>query len=379
MEEIFKKILLYFFMLPKKQLILLALLAFTGTRLMSQSFPLQPGFDKAEYTEMLKITGRQRDTPWTHVNTPLPNRFHLAYRSDVVGLDNRWDLWMLKDSIAVISIRGTTAKTISWLANFYSAMVPASGKIQLSDSFSFRYHLADHPKAAVHIGWLIGTAFLSRDILPKIDSLYKTGIRNMIIMGHSQGGAIAYLLSSYIANLQQTHQVPADIRFKTYCSAAPKPGNLYFAYEYEKRMSDGWGFNVVNSADWVPQTPLSVQAITDFNTTNPFANAGSLISKQPFPKNLAMKYAFNKLNNASKTANRRYERYLGRTVSAYIKKSLPGFQEPEYTKSFDYVRVGPTVVLLADDDYYRQYPDNPKKVFIHHLIDAYLFLTNKLP
>ncbi|HPN72156.1 MAG TPA: hypothetical protein PLZ32_21680, partial [Saprospiraceae bacterium] len=76
--------------------------------------------------------------------------------------------------------------------------------------------------------------------MPKIDSLYKTGTKEFLIMGHSQGGAIAYLMTSYLYNLQQLGQLPIDIKFKTYCSAAPKPGNLYYAYEYEAMTQGGW-------------------------------------------------------------------------------------------------------------------------------------------
>ena len=349
-----------------------------SNKMEAQIVHLKPGFDKSEYIELLKITAHQLDTPWTNTTVSLPEKSKMVYRSKIVGLDNRWDLWMQEDSIAVISIRGTTKSQSSWMENFYAAMVPAAGTIQMSDQFQFNYHLADNPKASVHIGWLIGTAFLSQDILLKIDSLYHQGIKQMIILGHSQGGAIAYLLSSHIAQLQKTHQIPSDIRFKTYCSAAPRPGNLFYAYEYEKMLSDGWGYNVVNTADWVVQSPLSIQALTDFNTTNPFTNASKTISKQPFPKNWALQYAFNKMNNVSKRGNRRYEKYLGNTVGKMIQKLLPGYIAPEYVKTFDYVRVGPTIVLLADENYFKLYPDNPDKIFVHHFIGPYLYLANQL-
>lgn len=339
---------------------------------------LRPGFDKQEYLELLKITARQGDSPWTKITTPASEKCKLVYRSPTMGLDNRWDLWKANNGIAIISIRGTTLNTISWVENFYAAMVQATGSIRISNTDTFNYQLAKNPRAAIHTGWLIGMAFLSKDILPKIDSLYKTGCKNMIILGHSQGGGIAYLLSAHLANLQERKLIPADIQFKTYCSAAPKPGNLFFAYEYERRMMDGWGFNVVNSADWVPETPLSVQALSDFNQTNPFTNAKPLISKQPFPKNIAFKYAYNQLNNASKKANRRYEKYLGKTVAGIVSKSLPGFEAPNYAEGFNYVRVGPTIVLLANEAYYQSFPDNPEKIFIHHFIEPYWYLANQL-
>lgn len=344
-----------------------------------QNRSLRPGFDKQEYLELLKITARQGDSPWTKISIPASEKSKLVYRSATMGLDNRWDLWMANNGIAIISIRGTTLNTISWLENFYAAMVPATGRIRISNTDSFAYQLAKNPRAAIHTGWLIGMAFLSKDILPKIDSLYKTGCKNMIILGHSQGGGIGYLLSAHIASLQEQKMIPADIQFKTYCSAAPKPGNLFFAYEYEHRMMDGWGFNVVNSADWVPETPLSIQALSDFNQTNPFTNAKPLISKQPFPKNIAFKYAYNQLNNASKKANKRYEKYLGKTVAGIVSKSLPGFEAPIYAEGFNYVRVGPTIVLLANDSYYQLFPDNPEKIFVHHFIEPYWWLANQLP
>jgi len=344
-----------------------------------QNSLLHPGFDKAEYLELLKITARQGDSPWTKITIPASEKSKLVYRSPTMGLDNRWDLWMANNGIAIISIRGTTLNTISWVENFYAAMVPASGSIRISNTDTFFYQLAKNSRAAVHTGWLIGTAFLSKDILPKIDSLYKAGCKNMILLGHSQGGGIGYLLSAHFASLQEQKLLPADIQFKTYCSAAPKPGNLFFGYEYEHRMMDGWGFNVVNSADWVPETPLSVQALSDFNQTNPFTNAKPIINKQPFPKNLVLKYAFNKLNNASIRVNKRYEKYLGKTVEGIVSKSLPGFEAPVYAEGFNYVRVGPTIVLLSNEAYYQSFPDNPAKIFVHHLIDPYWYLANQLP
>ena len=147
---------------------------------------------------------------------------------------------------------------------------------------------------------------------------------------------------------------------------------------YEKMVSDGWGYNIVNTADWVVQTPLSIQALTDFNTTNPFTNASAIINKQPFPKNWVLKYAYNRLNNVSKKGNRRYENYLGKTAGKMVQKNLPGFVAPDFAKTFDYVRVGPTIILMAKEDYFKKFPDNPEKIFVHHFINAYLYLAEQL-
>ncbi|RYE17319.1 MAG: lipase family protein, partial [Sphingobacteriales bacterium] len=245
--------------------------------------PLKPGFDKKEYIELLKVTARQIDTPWTKENMtlPYPEHSHFIYRSPVFGLENLWDLWLSDKKQAIISIRGTTAGATSWLENFFAAMVPAKGSLHISANETFNYHLADDPHAAVHVGWLLGMASIQKDVMRKVDSCYKNGYRDFIVLGHSQGGAIAYLMRAYLEQLRNEGKLPKDIRLKTYCSAAPKPGNLYFAYYYEKINYNGWAYTVLNSADWVPETPMSLQTLGDYNTVNPFVNASAMLSKQP--------------------------------------------------------------------------------------------------
>ncbi|MBE9601272.1 lipase family protein [Pedobacter sp. MC2016-24] len=364
----------------KSYLLILLLLAFSSPTFAQY---LKPGFDKQEYIELMKISARFGDTSYSK-KIPAPADYDFAYRSPVVGLDNCWDLWISKGAaisktgVAVISLRGTTQNSVSWLANFYAAMVPAKGELHLSDSTTFKYELAANPKAAIHAGWIISTAFLSKSILGKIDSCYKNGIKEFIIMGHSQGGAIAYLLTSYLLNLQKNQQIAGDIRFKTYCSAAPKPGNLYYAYEYEAQTQNGWAYNVVNAADWVPETPMSVQTLDDFNVTNPFVNAKSMIKKQPFTRRLALNYMFNRMDKPTRRAQKNYQKYLGTFTSKMVRQQIPGFIAPAYYNSSNYVRTGNTIVLFTDEDYYKRYPDNETNVFVHHLHPAYLYLTEKL-
>ena len=369
-------------MVMKKKIVFLSIVEFI---LCIGLFPLTsfgqhgkilPGFDKTEFLEMLKISSYQGDTLYNPDLSP-PLKYKKIYRSKTMGLDNRWDLWVSDQSVAVISIRGTTSETTSWLENFYAAMVPAKGKLKLSNNFSFDYHLCDDDKAAVHTGWLIATAFLSRDILPKMDSLAKNGVRQFYIMGHSQGGAIAYLLTAHFLDLQKQKKLPADFVFKTYCSAAPKPGNLYFAYAYENMTKGGWAFTVVNSADWVPEAPFSIQTTMDFNPSNPFVNAKSTIKKAPFFQRLAMNHFYNSLDKPTKKANKQYQKQLGKTLGKFIKKSLPEYEIPEYYNSSNYTRAGESIVLYADSEYYKLFPDDPEKIWTHHMFEAYLYLTEK--
>ncbi|HEX3079462.1 MAG TPA: lipase family protein [Puia sp.] len=341
--------------------------------------PLKPGFDKSECLTMLEISARFGDTAYAS-KFPQPAGYKMIYRSPVMGMENLWELWLSDSGNAVISLRGTTAAATSWLENFYSAMVPATGELQISDTFKFRYVLASNSRAAVHIGWLIGTAFLSKDILPRIDSLYKNGVKNFYITGHSQGGALTFLMTSYLYSLQIQQKLPADIRFKTYSTAAPKVGNLYYAYDYEAMTQFGWAYNIVNSADWVPEGMFSIQTPDDFNNTNPFTQAKELIGKLPFPKNLVLKYIYNRMDGPVRTAEYRFQDCLGKGLETYVKKAIPGFQPPaSYYNSMDYVRVGNIIVLLADSDYYKMFPDNPNTIFVHHFHDAYYYLAKKLP
>jgi len=338
---------------------------------------LKPGFDKAEYIELLRMNAKIGDAA-RFKQVPKPEHFNLNYRSPVMGLSNMWELWSSQDSIAAISIRGTTGEQVSWLANFYAAMVPATGRLTLSNTDTFNYKLADNPNAAVHAGWLIAMGFLAKDILPRLDSCYKAGIRDFFIVGHSQGGGIAYLLTAYLYALQKANILPDDLRFKTYCSAGPKPGNLYFAYDYEKYTAGGWAFNVVNDVDWVPEVPISIQTLHDFNPVNPFNNARAKIKKMKFPKNIALGIVFNRLDKSSRKAQRNYQKYLGKKLSPSVGKNLPGFQAPTFFASSNYVRTGNTIVLSGKEDYFRIYPANSSKPFEHHSPYAYLYLADKL-
>ncbi|WP_194976529.1 lipase family protein [Aquiflexum lacus] len=339
---------------------------------------LQPSFEVLEYLELMKISTRATGDSSYYNQFPEPENHILVYQSPEMGLKNRWDLWIAEhQKSAVISIRGTTADPVSWLENFYAGMVPATGKLHLSDDFQFEYQLAEDQKAAVHIGWLVGTAFLSRDILPKLDSLYQKGIKDFLIIGHSQGGGIAYLLTSHLNFLQKQQKIPGDIRWKTYCSAAPKPGNLHYAYDFESLASEGWAYNVVNASDWVPQVPFSIQTIDDFNEVNPFKDAKKVIKNQKFPDRIVMRRVFNQLDKPTRKAQRNFQKYLGDKASTIIKRSLPEFRKPEFIASSLYVRTGNTIVLLADDQYREKYPDNSKTVFMHHLHQPYIDLAER--
>ncbi len=349
-------------------------LNFLCTSLWSQ---LQPGFDKEEYIEMLVLASRQGDSTWWK-GMPEPKRFERIYRSRELGLKNRWDLWYSQeDNTAVISLRGTTADGDSWLENFYSGMVPATGEIAVSNQEKFAYKLANDARAAVHGGWLIGMCHLAADILPKVDSSYRAGVRNFMVTGHSQGGALSYLLTAYLHHAIKDGKLPSDIKVKTYCSAAPKPGNLYFAHDYDYMTRAGWAFNVINTADWVTETPMTVQSLEDLNTTNPFKDVDVALRNQGAITRSVIKRIYNKMKNGLEDARDEFIKYLGERAGDEVEKKLPYYQREEYEKSFYYTRAGHIITLLPDEEYYKQWPDNASMVFTHHLLQPYLYLVMK--
>ena len=342
---------------------------------------LQPGFDAKEYLSALSITFGKQDSMIKHHSALLSHTYKRAYRSQVVGLDNRWDLWVSNDNTqALISIRGTVASKASWLANIYSAMQPATGSIKINDSTDFHYKLADYPNAAVHTGWLISLGALAGDIEQKIKEQYQKGIKNFILTGHSQGGAITYLLRSYLYYRTQSGALPADITYKTYCSAAPKPGNLYYAYDFDYINRSGWAFTVVNAADWVPETPVSIQQLSDLNTLNPFSNVKGALKNQKFVVRLYAGLVYNKLNRSTKKAQRRYQKYLGQKMKKEVKKVLPQLAQPGFANTLNYMRAGTPIILMPDAAYYQQFPNDPNKwlgIWNHHTFQAYSLLLQK--
>ena len=353
------------------------LLLFILSCLCGKAQLLKPGFDAQEYLELLSVSSRQGDSTLKNDDTPVPTAYKIVYRSPVVGLDNRWDLWLRNDEkVAVISIRGTTGKQVSWLANFYSAMIPATGRLQLNDSTTFNYKLAADEKATVHTGWTIALGYLAPTIEQQIQQYYARGVKEFLIIGHSQGAAIAFLLRSYLFYKVQNKTLPANLVFKTYCSAAPKPGNVYYAYDYEYINREGWSYTIVNALDWVPETPVSIQQVTDVNPLNPFAGIEEVLKKQKFLVRTYMSHAYNKLRRRTTKAQKTYTKYLGTKMYKVVRKTLPQLREPHYAASMNYIRAGVPIVLQPNDAYLQKFrSSNPHGVFYHHYFEAYRTLV----
>ena len=321
---------------------------------------------------MIQVSAHQIDTPWTKVKFPYPGGYNLIYRSQVVGLDNRWDLWTGPDSVAVISVRGTTGTNESWLENFYAGMIPAEGTLNMGNGKVFNYKLANDSLAYVHIGWTIGMASIAEEVVAQMNLQYSRGVRDFIIMGHSQGAAIALLLYSYLKYLPES-TLPKDIRLKVYGSAAPKVGNQKFAYDFDFVSRGGWAFRIVNSIDWVPECPFTVQTINDMSHGNPFAEP-ERAGLKGLPKAIA-KHVIRKMNRKAKQAEKRFRKYLAVKTGKFVRKRIPGMPEQEYVTSMAYATCATPIILVPDAHYYESYPDKGG-LFTHHYFGPYYYLLN---
>ena len=348
----------------KKALVLLTLVCSWSAR-----GQLSAGLDSTECLWALRLGAEQlktrdrlslQDSEWT-----------LFHRSAELGLYNRFDLWKRDNGEIWVNLRGTTAQTLSWIENFYSAMVPATGRMVMTDGVEVSYDFSDHPRAAVHAGWTLGTLSMSRLLLPVLDSLYAAGHRDWVVSGHSQGGAIAYLTTALLKR-KQAAGAWAGTRIKTYASAAPKPGNLYFAYSYEHLSGYGWHFSLVNAADWVPETPFSIQTLDDFNPTNPFKGAREQLRKQPWPKDMVLLGMYGKLEGRLEDSRDTFEKYLGsKLFKMTLESEYPKAVAPEFANTMNYARCGTQIVLYPDSSYYERFPLDQTQVFAHHMFDAY--------
>jgi len=260
----------------------------------------------------------------------LPKGYEKIYTSGVFGMDNKYQIYK-KGNIAVINLRGSTDKKISWLENMHSAMLPATGVINISGE-SFHYCFARDTSAAVHSGYALGMAYLYKDILYHINILNNQGIYNIIITGHSQGGSLANMLRAYIENLSN-FEIAKGNKFKTYVFAAPMIGNKAFAEEYNERYcANESSFNIVISSDPVPSLPHSYN---DKNYMKENLNTLLFNNNEFSSKKLMTDIFFNMFEESlNKTVKK-----MSSSATNQISKDLGTVQLPPYDNDINYQRL----------------------------------------
>lgn len=338
----------------------------------ARAYEFKPGFDAQECDAILRLNLAFLDTALDSKFENFLDGYAIYHRTPSVGLDNRADIWIRRDSVVVITLRGTTADKGSILQDFYCAMVPAKGVVKTAEERSFNYVLASDERATVHAGFLIGFAYLGEYLEPKIKQLYANGYRNFIIGGHSQGGALCYYFSAWLMQMKKQSIYP-DMLVKTYASAAPKMGNMYFAYDYDNANLSQWSFSIVNTADPVPEMPFTTQQVDiDMNEPNPIFNLMKRFDELPLFKRIVVKRAFNKMKNRAKKSSDAYQKYLGNYVGKFIHDILPDMQLPDAVGSTYFVRPGVPIILAVNEEYWENYKDGPN--YFHHGIEPYRFL-----
>lgn len=217
---------------------------------------LQVGFDPAEARDLSALcTTHTFKELYGDDAAMLPGGFHRVYESPVMGLDNKFQLFRNGD-LAVLEIRGSTANPMSWMENVQAAMIPATGTIRINDRL-FKYRFAKDTAASVHAGYALGLACLANDMVARLNDLAENGVHDVLLTGHSQGGALILLLRAYLHHLPKG-TVDRRLRFKTYAFGNPMVGNRAFVEEFEASMAPTLGcYTVVNPADPVTHMPLT--------------------------------------------------------------------------------------------------------------------------
>ncbi|MFA7360121.1 MAG: hypothetical protein WC139_03700 [Candidatus Kapaibacterium sp.] len=345
-----------------------------------QSTDLKPGYDKAELTMLLPLMERTYDSSDIGgFKTPEPAKVKRVFRSKVSPLMNRFDVWLTDDRKAVLAIRGSIVDSaaLSFTAAFYVPMVPAIGKIKMSDTKTFEYKVAELPDAGVHLGMLLALGHISDELLEQIKKQYADGIRDFIILGHSQGSGIGFLATSYIRYLQKDGKLPADFRLKTYNLAAPKTGNVHFAYDYEKITMGGWAMSVNNVLDWVPSIGVTLQSAQDFPKISPFLNLKGFFTDVNYKPAATFDEAAKKFLAVVPNASDEVAKIIHENVYPKVLNAMPGYVEPELLKTTDFERTGLNIPLVPNAEYYKLFPNDPAKsqVWENHSVYPYYVLV----
>ncbi len=333
-----------------------------------------PGFNKKEAIETLIFSSHfyseeKRQT----MNMPEMEDWELAYSSEEVGLQNKWELWYHpQNNTCAISIRVTVRTMTSWMEDFYSGMIRAQGEIQIDSNRVFKYKFAKDTTAYVHVGWTIGIGFMEDKILSKINEYYKKGVRNFYISGHSQGAALATLLTSY---LHYNSDIPKDIQFKTYALAAPKPGNLAYSYDFSSYTQEGWAYRIVNTLDWVPETPFTIQVVDDINSINPLVTIEETTKSLGKFERLIILSIYGKMSKKLTKAQEYMTKYTGDKVYSFVQKDLPFLEESTFEKSYEYTPCGIQHVLVPTKEDLKHFED-PNDSFTHHHVWNYYYILN---
>lgn len=289
---------------------------------------LRPGFNPTEAKEMiaicnsfsyLKIYGSDEEI--------IPDGYIKTYTSEIIGMDNMFQVYVAEGR-AVFNFRGSTDQKTSWLENFHSAMIPASGEISINET-QYQYTFSLDTLATVHGGFALAIVFMHQEVISQIKYLNQKGIYDIVLTGHSQGGALSQMFRAYL-EVEKGSEISKRNKFKTYAFANPKIGNKTFTDEYNNNYCDGWSFSIVNPEDLVPTFPLSYSDERLFTPENMigiiFQNDTAELKDRVLDESLRV------FESGLTTIFNR----VGSMVSDEISKEVEQVELPEYVREINY-------------------------------------------
>jgi len=333
----------------------------------------KPGFDWLEYEKMLQIS-IQAFQPQENEEVLNALEYDWIFSSNEGPMANLFKVYRAKNQKnAVFSFRGTTDGAGSWMQNMYAAMIPATGSIELEKGKQMYYQFAENEDAALHAGWTMGFISLLPEIREQLDILIQDNIKDIYITGHSQGGALAHIMTAWL-HYQEEY---SNFSVKTYASASPKPGNYYFSTDYYDKTQNGYSFNVSNVMDWVPQSFLTTQNIEDIVKPNFFTYFKEQAEKEKFIKRIVNKFLYAKMNKVGAKAVKKYKKYSGEYMYKRMKEFFPHFVAPDFVFSFDYHDCGPQIKMTPPEEYFIEFKNASNEEFMyHHHADKYFWLVD---
>lgn len=294
---------------------------------------LEPGFKADEAIDLIRLCNSQtfKDL-YGSDDEIIPNDYELVYSSTPNVMDNMFQVYK-QGKIGVIHFRGSTSHPNSWIENVYSAMIPAKGKMTIYEE-EREYMFAETDSAGVHSGFVLGVTMMIDEVISQIELLNSKGVHDIIITGHSQGGALAILAHAYLENLQND-RINEGNTFKMYAFANPMVGNTEFVSEYNDRFVDKeMAYRIINPQDLVPSLPITY-------------HDGTLVSADDIVSWITGEKEFNYKELGVEFIMRKFKKgltaYINKSnqlIDKVITKQTGEIKLPEYKNDIQYVTIG---------------------------------------
>lgn len=228
----------------------------------------RPGFSTDEALNLAAVCSNLNGPVSDAPQPAMPGNWSMVTTIKTGIYDN--EAWLLRNtsrhaSMApqlCLAFRGTMDNPLSIWEDADLEMVPA-------------VNYSNRAQSMIHQGFKKGIESLLPDIQHAINPILEAAKVakervEVYVTGHSQGAALAALFTSWV-RCSGFANAPY-MRMKSYYFAQPKPGNDYFADDFNERHcfakaydNASWAYRVSNDQDFVPQMPLTIELPDDLN------------------------------------------------------------------------------------------------------------------